>query len=252
MRQRWTPNKMKELINRVDESNKLNYKMIRYSNVVDRSKENTNVNKHLLRLYELVKTLPKDKVVVELGVNRGETTIALLAAVNDTGGHLYSNDVQNCNDLGENLEDYRDGLQKYNPNWTFLLGDDLVIGKEWRMPIDFLYIDTVHSYEQTIQELRIWGKWLKPNAIIALHDTDPNNVHPNWNGISYAEGGVLKAIYEYMEENRGMFSFINYPECYGLGVLSKGNLVKTVRHKPLFSNTGMKAKATFLFPVKRS
>jgi len=74
---------------------------------------------------------------------------------------------------------------------------------------DMLFIDTWHCYSQLKEELRLHGK--KVSKYIAFHDThlygeqgegypsmDIN--HPNRNKMS-GEGGILKAIYEFLDQN---------------------------------------------------
>ena len=153
---------------------------------------------HLIRLYHLTVALPKEKVIVELGVRGGESTTALLAAVNDSGGHLYSVDVVNCSHVyhGE-------------PNWSFFFGNDMVILKTWNQKIDHLFIDTSHTFEHTLAELRGWSSWLQPWGIITLHDT-------------IFCPGVAKAVQQFLAENPS-YAFKNYLECYGLGLLSFKN-----------------------------
>lgn len=173
--------------------------MITYTDVLARSKKPTDMSGHLLRLYKLTVDLPvRDKVIAELGIRGGESTTALLAAVNDSGGHLFSVDIKDCSQV-----------YKGEPNWTFILGDDMEVAKKWNRPIDHLFIDTTHTFEHTLAELREWGRWVKTYGIITLHDTHA----PNYLG-------VMKAIKWYLADNPS-FMFKDYPECFGLGVVQK-------------------------------
>lgn len=163
-----------------------------------RAEKSSDMQSHLVRLYNLTVKIPfKDKVVVELGTRSGNSTTALLAAVNDSGGHLYCVDINpNCSKLFPR-----------EPNWTFIHGDDRVVVKRWNKPIDHLFIDTSHTFEHTIFELREWGKWLKSHGIISLHDTARSNYK------------VMEAIQKYMEENPSKFTLTTFPESSGLGIL---------------------------------
>jgi hypothetical protein len=40
--------------------------------------------------------------------------------------------------------------------------------------IDYLHIDAGHSYENVKEDFELYSKILSPNAIISIHDTDPN------------------------------------------------------------------------------
>lgn len=161
-----------------------------------------HMTEHLLTLYDITASvISPDKIIVELGVGRGESTAALLAAVNDTGGHLYGIDIRDCGGIFDN-----------EPNWTFIRGDDLEIVKEWNRPIDHLFIDTSHRFEQTIAELRAWSPWIadreygvfKP-GIISLHD-----IHLP---------GVKRAVETFLEENPKKYNLTVYPGRFSLGTL---------------------------------
>lgn len=170
--------------------------MITFSNLLERSKISTDISGHLIHLYELTIALPKNKIIVELGTREGESTTALLAAVNDSGGKLYSIDIQNCN------------IYPHEINWKFIQGNDMEIVKTWNLKIDHLFIDTSHTYEHTLAELRSWGSFVEHLGIITLHDTDSIE--------------ITDAIKQFLVEN-SEYSFKNYSECHGLGLLYHGN-----------------------------
>jgi len=174
--------------------------MITYRDVVERASICSDIQGHLLRLYDLTVKLPSEKVVVELGVREGSSTTALLAAVNDTGGRLYSVDLLPPSGgasvyLGTEL------------NWTFFLGDDMEIVKTWNKSINHLFIDTSHTFEHTLSELREWGKWVKPEGIMTLHDASNSE--------------VMQAINKFIEEANEKYNLTIFPESYGLALLRR-------------------------------
>jgi len=174
--------------------------MITYKDVVERANIWSDIQHHLLNLYNLTVKLPKEKVVVELGVRWGNSTTALLAAVNDSGGRLYSVDILSPSG----------GASVYletEPNWTFILGDDMDVVKTWDKSIDHLFIDTTHRFEHTLSELREWGKWVKPEGIITLHDVSNNE--------------VMLAINKFMEDTPDKYDLTIFPDSYGLGLLRR-------------------------------
>jgi len=179
--------------------------MITHKDVVERATVWSDIQDHLLRLYDLTVKLSREKVVVELGVRWGDSTTALLAAVNDSGGHLYSVD----------LLPPSGGATAYlqtEPNWTFILGDDLNVVETWDKAIDHLFIDTAHTFEHTLSELTKWGKWVKVEGIITLHDLC------NADG---TDSEVMSAIKKFMEENPQKYAFTAFPNSYGFGLLRR-------------------------------
>lgn len=160
---------------------------------------------HLVRLYNFTAKIPvKEKVVVELGVRYGTSTAALLAAVNDSGGHLYSIDI---GAYPETQKIYKD-----EPNWTFIQGDDMEVVKGWKKPIDHLFIDTSHTFDHTLNELREWGNWVKLGGKITLHDLYVRDDE---------KSEVWDAIEQHIKENPRKYNFKVFEGSYGLGVLRR-------------------------------
>jgi hypothetical protein len=87
---------------------------------LDRCATPSDIVEHLEYLY-LTVVDSKAQVVVELGVRSGNSTAALLAAVERTGGHLYSIDVAIP---VWPLEFYR------SKHSTIIIGDDLAVADQ--------------------------------------------------------------------------------------------------------------------------
>ena len=179
--------------------------MITYEDVLKKASEWSDIQAHLVRLYDFtVQISVKEKVVVELGVRWGTSTVALLAAVNDSGGHLYSVDINDCPGVRK--------LYGAESNWTFIKGDDMEVVKGWSNPIDHLFIDTSHKFDHTIKELKEWGKWVKSGGIITLHDLY---------GLDGEKSEVWEAIEQHMKENPEKYDFKVFEGSYGLGLLRR-------------------------------
>lgn len=155
----------------------------------------SDVQAHLPRLFEAAKGR-----VLELGVRHGVSTSALLAGVEEHGGHVWSVDTDpNCAQVFAG-----------HPQWTFINthSEDWptikqAMGGEIE-PLDALFIDTGHTYKLTIDELNLYGPWMAKDGRIFLHDTDDGSTFP----------GVRRAIYEYC----GLEAmFWLHPGSYGLG-----------------------------------
>ena len=99
------------------------------------------------------------KTVIEWGVRGGVSTWALLDGLPEDG-HLWSVDIIDCVVPPRVSED---------PRWTFLVGDDLDPAIQAQLPseADLIFIDTSHTYEQTVAELALAAQL---TSKIALHD----------------------------------------------------------------------------------
>ncbi len=120
----------------------------------------SDINEHLQTLRDLVVEIDAKKVI-ELGVGiTAPSTIAWLAGLEQTGGHLWSVDV-----LEQPFPDMA--------GWTFLQGDDLSPDIFMRLPADadIVFIDTLHTFIQTTTELAVYGPRVRPGGRIVCHDT---------------------------------------------------------------------------------
>jgi len=160
--------------------------------------ETSNINEHLQTIHDTVRRT-RARMVLELGVGYGKSTVAILAALEETGGRLVSVDVL----------DYPGTREKFKaPNWTFVVGDDREWGGEWTKAgevLDVLLIDSSHEREHTEQELRLFAPRVRPGGVILMHDPvsfpavreaidawrDPGawtlTVHENNNGLAVLE-----------------------------------------------------------------
>jgi cephalosporin hydroxylase len=154
----------------------------------------SDVQTHLPTLYEHARGN-----VLELGVRAGVSTSALLAGVSDHGGHVWSVDINDCSPVFGN-----------HPLWTFIQADSLsplVRQAITADALDCLFIDTAHTAEQTIAELRLWGPMVAKGGVILLHDTDDGSTYP----------GVRDAMAQYCQEFGLIPEF--HEGSYGLGVI---------------------------------
>jgi predicted O-methyltransferase YrrM len=169
---------------------------------LDRCATPSDIVEHLEYLY-LTVVDSKAQVVVELGVRSGNSTAALLAAVERTGGHLYSIDVAIP---VWPLEFYR------SKHSTIIIGDDLAVADQIPDVVDVLFVDTSHDYQQTLAELHLYGP---RSTTILLHDTMLE--HPD--GVPSDDPPFpVKAAVEAWCGETGR-SWVNRENCWGLGVI---------------------------------
>lgn len=140
--------------------------------------------------------------IVELGCDVGDSTVALLAAAELAGGHLWSVDINP--DCG-----FTSTYAQCPGPWTFVIGDSTHRSTAERTlrKIDVLFIDSSHQYDQTRQELWLWLPRMAPGGVVLLHDTNKPGTHDR----------VREALDEVLP-GRGL-SWYEHPGENGLGVI---------------------------------
>ena len=159
---------------------------------------------HLPRMVELVKSGNCTKVL-ELGTRTGVSTIAWLHALEQTGGHLWSVDIDTQPAIGS------------HPHWTYIQGDDMdpTVQAQLPEPFDIVFLDTSHHYRHTKAELDRYQHMVRPGGLIVCHDTE----------LPIPEGApagdptypVKRAIEEFV--NTTGYRWFNFPDCWGLGII---------------------------------
>jgi SAM-dependent methyltransferase len=160
--------------------------------------------------YQLLERLPKHGNVCEIGVANGDFSARILELCKPAKLHLVD-----CWDS----ERYSADRQKVLKRFTDPIAAGLVtihVGpstkKLLELPdntFDWVYIDTVHDYLVTAQELEICRKKVKPGGIIAGHDHTPGNI------VTPVCYGVVQAVQEFCVKNRWRYLFLTCEShCY--------------------------------------
>ena len=126
------------------------------------------VASQLLRMHSEVASR-QSPVVLELGVDRGQSTKVFLNAIHDkAGSHLISVDIRDCSDVSDsNL-------------WTFVkmdssnIEDILKAAPILKKGIDVIYVDSLHTPEHVFKEVYGWFPFLKKKGVIFFDDIDSN------------------------------------------------------------------------------
>jgi hypothetical protein len=163
----------------------------------------SDINEHLptLKIYA-----DQCEHITEMGVRGIVSTYALLMG---KPKKLISYDIINCDWLP--IKELVAGITDFE----FKLGNTLQIEIE---PTDFLFIDTLHNYNQLKAELALHAK--NVNKFIGFHDTTSYEFH----GESYIgtlEFGIWAAIEEFLEENKNWEISSRHRNNNGLTVLRK-------------------------------
>jgi len=179
--------------------------------------------RHHQILYKLILDT-KAKLVVELGTGGGESTKAIVKALEVTDGILYSVDIDANEFFAEVLEPLRKSLAG-NKRVVFVK-DDAGYARKWlryiRKPIDILFHDASHEYEDVYVDLLLWMK--AHPKIILVHDVRNFNLpppEPRWGGPAHALKKIhalFKRIYSFCYHDNLILRFCL--EDVGLGLLT--------------------------------
>ena len=143
------------------------------------------------RIY-LIREMKKDSVVCEIGVANGDFSEEILKHSQPRKLHLI--DSWHSQRYSPDQDRVRNRFKKELANGIIEINLGLSIERLSDFPdnyFDWIYIDTVHDYRVTSEELAIGMLKVKPGGIICGHDYTPGNII---NGIPY---GVVNAVQEF-------------------------------------------------------
>jgi len=161
--------------------------------------------KESLTLFYFTFYIPCKGRIVEIGSFKGKSTTWMAAAlklrksqdkivsidphINTHEPHVvpeyhektsYESFVLNLSQLG--LFDYVQPIRDFSKN----------AADRWDDKISLLFIDGSHRYQDVLDDLNSWEKWVNKHGIIIMHDTDPAGKHRE----------VIKAVVEYRKKNK--------------------------------------------------
>jgi cephalosporin hydroxylase len=137
-------------------------------------------------IHNLVKELPNDAIIVELGNREGMSTLAIYDALKPKQ-KFYTIDI--IKDLRVLPKEF------FNDERVNVIYGDCTDNKIVSLlndeSIDFLFSDTIHYHEQVDKELKAYKRKLKNNAIVYVDDIRLNNkgqFFTEWEGEKYDLG----------------------------------------------------------------
>jgi hypothetical protein len=146
-----------------------------------------------LTLYALAIGL-KAQLIYEIGL--GQSTLALLRAVERTGGHVITCDWNDEHPLGLQWE-------KEDRPWTWVKTSS----KEWVPTLtecaDLVYIDGTHTYDAVDADVHMLWPLVCLDGLLVMHDTR------SWDGPQKLLLRMKRLGYEVMD----------LPYCQGLGIV---------------------------------
>lgn len=113
------------------------------------------------------------RIIVELGNREGLSTAAILNGLTNHNQQFYSIDI---------IEDLRYVSEKAKTDnrLKWVIGDcrDLsIFSHEYKIPskVNFLFLDTIHTFEQVSSEFYVWEPLLANNCLVAIDDINLND-----------------------------------------------------------------------------
>lgn len=145
-------------------------------------------------LYILASSLKNNSTIVEIGSFKGKST-ACLALGSPRSTRIYAIDTFKGNKKdfiegkqfkgGSFYNEFEKNLKEIKHFYKIkpLKGFSSDFGKSWEKPIDLLFIDGSHVYEDVKKDFLLFYPWVKRGGIIALHDVTPKTpgVYKVWN-----------------------------------------------------------------------
>jgi hypothetical protein len=134
--------------------------------------------------FNTARTAPEGAVIVEIGSFMGRSTASFALACKGTRKHIYAIDLfEGDNDMygqgdfqaifGENMN--RCGVSEYV---TAIKSHSLEVAKKWERPVDILFIDGSHEYEDVKADFEAFYPYVKKGGISAFHD-----IKGKWEGV---------------------------------------------------------------------
>lgn len=161
---------------------------------------------------ELLKLLPKNAVVAEIGVLAGDYADQIRVTTKPKELHLVDCwEKQDARVYKDYVEDSAEAMEKNRLHVIKRFGPypEVKIHRSYSVPaaqtfidnyFDWLYLDSNHTYETVKQDLHAWWPKIKPGGLFLGHDwVTPNSFVPFF--------GVIRAVTEFMNVNKLSLEF---------------------------------------------
>ena len=140
--------------------------------------------KERLFLYETAKSIKgQGGAIVEIGSWKGKSTIWLAQGAKDgKQAKVYAVDhfIGSSEHQGEKpvwtFDEFKENIKLANLKDIVnpIVANSETAVKDWKLPIEFIFIDGAHEYEEVKKDFLLWSPFLIDGGIIAFHDTTPD------------------------------------------------------------------------------
>ena len=201
-----------------------------YENYIDKLRANSKIKSEsrfaanqLLEMH--MEALQRENpIIVELGVDKGQSTRVFLNAINDkSNARLISIDIKDCKDSIKST------------SWEFVQQDSIDIESLLlKKPIikdgiDILYVDSLHTQSHVLKEVYGFFEYVKPKGVIYFDDIDSGPYMNGQRKDSISTEIVNRKIFDLLEAIfRANYSSIDFSINQG----STG-LAKFIKHSQL-------------------
>ncbi|MBN8650201.1 MAG: class I SAM-dependent methyltransferase [Cytophagales bacterium] len=158
--------------------------------------------------FKAARKAPENAVIVEIGSFQGRSTVSFGLGCSGSNKHIYAidlfegdNDMYGAGDFQERFKKHvKDcGVEAYV---TPIKQHSLKVATTWDKPIDVLFIDGSHEYEDVKADFEAFYPFVKKDGVVAFHD-----IKGKWEGVirfwrEVKEAGLLK--------NTGAVSSLGY------------------------------------------
>lgn len=146
-------------------------------------------SKYYRFLYFLAREI-KPRLSVELGLCGGGASFHL--ATGYPSGAVIGIDIK------DNYPRNREFIEQKCSNFTFWQVDSVLAARAISpyAPLDILFVDTDHTYEQTMAEWNAWEPYLSERAIVCLDDLFRKGMDKAWNEIPWPNKLRLDSLHD--------------------------------------------------------
>ena len=130
------------------------------------------------KMCEIIETLPKNAIVLELGTAHGNTAGLFLLA--GEKNKIEYHGIDNFS-LEGTYDEVKENLDKLNLPYELHLADTHTF--PWGKPIDFLFIDAGHDENNFKPDAEKYIPFVKSGGYVAFHDWDGSedaSITPHW------------------------------------------------------------------------